>query len=162
MELFADGKGLIINEGKNATTRQWRTAMLLHLTGPHVQDIFSKLVNTGKANNHISAAVTALGKWIFSSQSQLTFCPSEIWPTPTKARWDIFGVCIELKKKRKIWQFWCRLQQSDKRPCPVQMWVRLCKPQIIWRKVRANPHLDVRTPRTVWKGRAPDILSQYE
>ena len=48
-----------------------------------------------------SAAVTALGKWIFSSQSQLIFCPSEIWPTPTKARWDIFAVCIELKKKKK-------------------------------------------------------------
>ena len=32
--------------------------MLFHLTGPHVLDIFSKLVNPGKANNH--AAVTAL------------------------------------------------------------------------------------------------------
>ena len=118
MELFVDGKDLIINEGKNATTRQWRTAMLLHLTGPHVQDIFSKLVNTGKANNHVCSCYNI--KWIFSSQSQLIFCSSEIWPTPAKARWDIFAVCIELKK-RKILQFWYRLQQSDKRPCPAQM-----------------------------------------
>ena len=119
MELFEDGKDLIINEGKNINTKQWRTAMLFHLTGPHVLDIFSKLVNPGKANNHVCSCYSI--KWIFSSQSQLIFCPSEIWPTSTKARWDIFGVCIELKikKKRKILQFWCRLQQSDKRPCPV-------------------------------------------
>ena len=98
MELFEDGKDLIINEGKNINTKQWRTAMLFHLTGPHVLDIFSKLVNPGKANNHVCSCYSI--KWIFSSQSQLIFCPSEIWPTPTKARWDIFAVCIELKKKK--------------------------------------------------------------
>ena len=98
MELFEDGKDLIINEGKNINTKKWRTAMLFHLTGPHVQDIFSKLVNPGKANNHVCSCYSI--KWIFSSQSQLIFCPSEIWLTPTKARWDIFAVCIEFKKKK--------------------------------------------------------------
>ena len=52
-ELFADSKGLIITEGTNATTRQRRRAMLLHLTGPDVQEIFSKLMNTCKANNYV-------------------------------------------------------------------------------------------------------------
>ena len=33
-ELFADGKGLIINEDANVTTRQRRRSILLHLAGP--------------------------------------------------------------------------------------------------------------------------------
>ena len=126
--------------------------MLLHLAGPHVPEIFSKLVNTGKANNYISSI-----EWTFSSQSQLSFCASEISPTPTKGRWDCFAVCNWIKKRRKILQFW--LWQPDKRPCRVQRLVRLpvCKPQVIWRKARANACLHVRTPRTVWRGRASHI-----
>nr|XP_058952093.1 uncharacterized protein K02A2.6-like [Pocillopora verrucosa] len=58
-ELFADGKGLIITEGTNATTRQRRRAMLLHLAGQDVQEIFSTLANTGEATDY-TAAVTAL------------------------------------------------------------------------------------------------------
>ncbi|CAH3040357.1 unnamed protein product, partial [Pocillopora meandrina] len=58
-ELFADGKGLIITEGTNATTRQRRRAMLLHLAGQDVQEIFSTLANTGEATDY-AAAVTAL------------------------------------------------------------------------------------------------------
>ena len=58
-ELFADGKGLIINETTTANTRQRRRAMLLHLAGPDVQEIFSTLADTGEATNY-AAAVTAL------------------------------------------------------------------------------------------------------
>jgi len=58
-ELFADGKGLIITEGTNATTRQRRRAMLLHLAGPDVQEIFSTLADTGEPTDY-AAAVTAL------------------------------------------------------------------------------------------------------
>ena len=58
-ELFVDGKGLIITETTNANTRQQRRAMLLHLAGPEVQEIFSTLADTGEATDY-SAAVTAL------------------------------------------------------------------------------------------------------
>ena len=58
-ELFADGKGLIIAEATNATTRQRRRAMLLHLAGTDVQEIFSTLAATSKATDY-AAAVTAL------------------------------------------------------------------------------------------------------
>ena len=58
-ELFADGKGLIITEDANTTTRQRRRAMLLHLAGPDVQEIFSTLPDTGEATDY-AATVTAL------------------------------------------------------------------------------------------------------
>ena len=58
-ELFADGKGLIITETTNANMRQRRRAMLLHLAGPDVQEIFSTLADTGEATDY-TAAVTAL------------------------------------------------------------------------------------------------------
>ena len=58
-ELFADGKGLIINENTNANTRQRRRATLLHLAGPDVQEVFSTLADTGEATDY-AAAVTAL------------------------------------------------------------------------------------------------------
>ena len=58
-ELFAGGKGLIISEDANATTRQRRRAMLLHSAGPDVQEIFSTLPNTDEAIDY-AAAVKAL------------------------------------------------------------------------------------------------------
>ena len=57
-ELFADGKGRILNED-NANNRQRRRALLLHLAGTDVQDIFSTLPNTGDAKNY-KTAVDAL------------------------------------------------------------------------------------------------------
>ena len=61
-ELFADGKGLIITESTNVTTRQRRRAMLLHLAGQHVQEIFSTLADTGDATDY-AAAATALNDY---------------------------------------------------------------------------------------------------
>ena len=54
-ELYADGKGLIISEGTTAATKQRRRAMLLHLAGPDVQEIFTTLTETGDATNYASA-----------------------------------------------------------------------------------------------------------
>ena len=54
-ELFADGKGLILNE-ENANNKQRRRALLLHLAGTDVQDIFSTLPNTGDARDYKKAA----------------------------------------------------------------------------------------------------------
>ena len=60
-ELFADGKGLILNED-NANNRQRRHALLLHLAGTDVQDIFSILPNTGDAKDY-KTAVDALNAY---------------------------------------------------------------------------------------------------
>ena len=57
-ELFADGKGLILNE-ENASNRQRRRALLLHLGGTDLPDIFSTLQNTGDERDY-KKAVEAL------------------------------------------------------------------------------------------------------
>jgi len=61
-ELYADGKGLIIEEDVAAAVRQRRRALLLHHAGPDVQDIFSTLADTGDAADY-DAAVTALNAY---------------------------------------------------------------------------------------------------
>ena len=58
-ELFADGKGHITTKTANATTRQRRRAMILHLVGSDVQGIFSTLADSGEATDY-ATAVTAL------------------------------------------------------------------------------------------------------
>ena len=60
-ELFADGKGLISNE-EPATNRQRRRALLLHLAGTDVQDIFYTLPDTGDAKDY-KKAVDALNAY---------------------------------------------------------------------------------------------------
>ena len=60
-ELFADGKGLTLNED-NATNRQRRRALMLHLAGPDVQDIFLTLPNTGDVKDY-RKAVDALNAY---------------------------------------------------------------------------------------------------
>ena len=50
-ELFADSKGLILNE-EDANNRQRRRALLLHLAGTDVQDIFYTLPDTGDAKEY--------------------------------------------------------------------------------------------------------------
>ena len=63
-ELFADGKGLILNKD-NANNRQRRRALLLHLAGTDVQDIVSTLPNTGDAKDY-KTAVDALNTYFIS------------------------------------------------------------------------------------------------
>ena len=53
-ELFAVGKGMILNE-ESANNTQRRRALLLHLTGTDVQDIFYTLSNTGDAKDYKKA-----------------------------------------------------------------------------------------------------------
>ena len=57
-ELLADGKGLILNED-NVNNRQRRRALMLHLAGPDVQDIFPSLPNTENVKDY-QKAVDAL------------------------------------------------------------------------------------------------------
>ena len=55
-EMYANVKGLIINEETTASTKQRRRAMLLHLAGrPDVQEIFTTLTETGDAANYATA-----------------------------------------------------------------------------------------------------------
>ena len=76
LELYTDGKGLIINEGTTAATKQRRRAMLLHLAGPDEQEIFTTLTETGDATNYASA-VEALNAYfvpqVNSAFSRQTF-----------------------------------------------------------------------------------------
>ena len=57
-ELFADSKGLIVDAG-NATVKQRRRALLLHIAGSDVQDIFATLPDTGEVTDY-KKAVDAL------------------------------------------------------------------------------------------------------
>lgn len=49
-ELYADGKGLIMEEDVAASVRQRCRALLLHHAGPDVQDVFSTLPDAGNAS----------------------------------------------------------------------------------------------------------------
>ena len=60
-ELFAVGKGLILNEN-NENNRQRRGALMLHLAGPDVQDLFLTLPNTGDVKDY-RKAVDALNAY---------------------------------------------------------------------------------------------------
>ena len=53
-ELFADGKGLIIQDDKD-DNKQRRRALLLHLAGPDVQDVFLTLTDTGGVKDYAKA-----------------------------------------------------------------------------------------------------------
>ncbi len=53
--MFADGKGLIAAETNTAILNQRRQALLLHLAGPDVQDIFSTLPDTGDIKDYKKA-----------------------------------------------------------------------------------------------------------
>lgn len=61
-ELYADRKGLLIRDDATDTVKQQRRALLLHLAGPNVQDIFSTLENTGEVTDY-AAAMTALNSY---------------------------------------------------------------------------------------------------
>ena len=58
-ELYADGKGLIIDEEATVATKQRRRVLLLHLAGPDVQEIFTTLSETRTAQDY-SKAVDSL------------------------------------------------------------------------------------------------------
>ncbi|CAL9687297.1 unnamed protein product [Knipowitschia caucasica] len=63
-ELFADGKGLILADDATDAIKQRRRALLLHLAGQDVQDIFSTLPRTGEVTDYV-AAVEASTRILF-------------------------------------------------------------------------------------------------
>ena len=62
--LYTDGKDLIITEATNATTRQQRRAMLHHVAGPNVQEVFSTLAYTGEETDYASALIALNGYFL--------------------------------------------------------------------------------------------------
>ena len=60
-ELLADGKGLIIDE-EHTTNKQRRRALLLHMAGTDVQDIFATLPETGDFKDY-KKAIDALNTY---------------------------------------------------------------------------------------------------
>ena len=60
-ELYADGKGLLLEENVTDATKQRRRALLLHLAGPDVQDIFQTLPYTESTD--YEGAVLALNTY---------------------------------------------------------------------------------------------------
>ena len=70
-ELYADGKGHIIGSTTTPEVKQRRRALMLHLAGPDVQEIFLTLPDTGAATD-FDAAKTALNKY-FVPQKNAAF-----------------------------------------------------------------------------------------
>ncbi len=62
LELFADGKDLILTDNASVATEQRRRALLLHHAGTDVQGIFSTLADTGGPKDY-EQAVTALNAY---------------------------------------------------------------------------------------------------
>lgn len=96
-ELYADGQGLILTEDASEVRQQRRRALLLHLAGPDVQDIFSTLPNTGAATDY-TAAVDALNTY-FVPQVNTAF-----------ARQTFHKLCQ--KQGENVQQFSTRLRQT--------------------------------------------------
>ena len=102
-ELFADGKGLIITETTNANTRQRRRAMLLHLAGPDVQEIFSTLADTGEATDY-AAAVTALNGY-FLPKANAAFARQKFHRLQQKEGETVLQFVTRLRKEGKDCNF---------------------------------------------------------
>ena len=74
-ELFADGKGLIVEANAPPATLQRRRALLLHHAGQDVQDIFLTLADTGGPVDY-DLAVAALNNY-FVPRVNVTFARQE-------------------------------------------------------------------------------------
>ena len=102
-ELFVYGKGLIVTEATNATTRQQRRAMLLHFAGPDVQEIFSTLADTGKATNY-AAAITALNGY-FLPKVNAAFARQKFHRLQQKEGETVLQFVTPLRKEGKVCNF---------------------------------------------------------
>ena len=69
-KLFADGKGLILNE--EDTTNRQRRALMLHLADTDVQDIFATLSETGHVKDYGPAGNSTRACMEFHLNSALT------------------------------------------------------------------------------------------
>lgn len=93
-ELYADSKGLIINEDSPVATKQWRHALLLHMTGANVQDVFSAWLDTGELVDYqkaVDALNTCFVPQIISVLARSTFQKLHQLPGETVQQ---FATCL--------------------------------------------------------------------
>ena len=102
-ELYADGKGLIVGEATTAATKQRRRAMLLHLAGPDLQEIFTTLPDTGEATDY-TRAVEAL-KAYFVPQVNSAFARQTFHQITQKPGETVQQFATRLKKAAKDCDF---------------------------------------------------------
>ena len=102
-ELFGGGKGLIITEATNATTRQRRRAMLLHFAGPDVQEIYSTLADTGEGTDY-AAAITALNGY-FLPKVNAAFARQKFHRLQQKEGETVLQFVTRLRKEGKDCNF---------------------------------------------------------
>jgi len=102
-ELFADGKGHIITETTTATMRHRRRAMLLHLAGPDIQEIFSTLADTVEATDY-AAAVTALNGY-FLPKVNTAFTRQKFHRLQQKEGETVLQFVTQLRKEGKDCNF---------------------------------------------------------
>ena len=102
-ELYADGKGLILSDTTTAATKQRRRAMLLHLAGPDVQEIFTTLTATGDATDY-NRAVEALNAY-FVTQVNSAFARQTFHQISQKPGETVQEFATRLKKAAKDCDF---------------------------------------------------------
>ena len=102
-ELYADGKGLIVGEATTAATKQRRRAMLLHLAGPDLREIFTTLPDTGEATDY-TRAVEALNAY-FVPQVNSAFARQTFHQITQKPGETVQQFATRLKKAAKDCDF---------------------------------------------------------
>lgn len=106
-ELYADGKGLIMNNDTSEKNKQRRRALLLHLAGQDVQDIFSTLPRTGEVTDY-AAAVDALNTY-FVPQVNAAYARQTFHKVSQKQGETVQQFCTRLRQAAKDCDF-----QGDK------------------------------------------------
>ena len=94
-ELFADGKGLILIPDKE-DNRQHRRVLLLHHTGPDVQDIFYMLQDTAE-NNDYDKVVKALNEY-YAPQVNAAYAQHSFWQLKQNAGETVRQFVTRLKQ----------------------------------------------------------------
>ncbi|XP_013881856.1 uncharacterized protein LOC106530712, partial [Austrofundulus limnaeus] len=102
-ELYADGKGLILTNDATDAIKQRRRALLLHMAGQDVQDIFSTLPRTGEATDY-AAAVTALNTY-FVPQVNAAYARQTFHKISQKRGETVQQFCTRLRQAAKDCDF---------------------------------------------------------
>ena len=111
-ELYADGKGLIIDEEATDATKQRRRALLLHLAGPDVQEIFTTLSETGTAQDN-SKAVDSLNSY-FVPRVNSAYARQEFKSLSFKPNETTQQFATRLRKAAKDCEFGSDLENQNR------------------------------------------------
>lgn len=147
-ELYADGKGLIMNNDTSEKNKQRRRALLLHLAGQDVQDIFSTFPWTGEVTDY-AAAVDALNTY-FVPQVNAAYARQTFHKVSQKQGETVQQFCTRLRQAAKDCDF-----QGDKDNQIRDAILSKCCSEYVRRKLlEEGPHLTL--------ARALEVASQCE